>query len=158
GPAGLVQFQLNSFNLVPTAVGGTSVFINNAPAPVLYTSSNQVGAVVPFGISGSNAQVVVTYQGQASPPSNVSVSAAATGLFLLTAGQVVAVNQDGSVNDANHPAPVGSFLTLYATGAGETNPAGQDGAIGAPPLGLPRLPVTVNIGGQSTTVQFAGAA
>jgi uncharacterized protein (TIGR03437 family) len=158
GPAGLVQFQLNQAGLVPTSVGGTSVFVNGAAAPVLYTSANQVGAVVPFGLSGSNAQIVVTNQGQASSPSSGSVSAASPGLFLLNPGQAVAVNQDGSINGPDHPAPSGTFLTVYLTGAGQTNPPGQDGAIGAVPLGLPNFPVTVNIGGKSTTVQFAGAA
>jgi uncharacterized protein (TIGR03437 family) len=158
GPAGLVQFQLNSFGLVPTSVGGTSVFVNGAAAPVLYTSANQVGAVVPFGVSGSSAQVVVTYQGQASAPASATVSAVSPGLFLLGPGQVVALNQDGSINGADHPAPAGSFLTVYATGAGQTNPSGQDGAIGAVPLPLPKFPVTATIGGQGATVQYAGAA
>jgi uncharacterized protein (TIGR03437 family) len=158
GPASLVQFQLNSFGLVPTLVGGTSVFVNGAPAPVLYTSANQVGAVTPFGLSGSNAQVIVTFQGQASAAASVPVTQAAPGVFQLGPGQIVALNQDGTINGADHPAPAGSFLTVYATGAGQTNPPGQDGAIAAPPLGLPNFPVTVSLGGKSAQVQYAGAA
>jgi uncharacterized protein (TIGR03437 family) len=158
GPAGLVQFQLNGFGLVPTSVGGTSVFINGAAAPVLYTSANQVGAVVPFGLSTASAQIVVTYQGQASAASTAQVSAAAPALFLLNPGQAVATNQDGSLNGPDHPAPGGSFITVYGTGAGQTNPPGQDGAIAGVPLGLPRFPVTVTLAGRSTTVQYAGAA
>jgi uncharacterized protein (TIGR03437 family) len=158
GPAGLVTFQLNSFGLVPTSVGGTSVFINGAAVPVLYAMSAQVGAVAPFGLSGSNAQVVVAYQGQTSAAASVRVEAAAPGVFQLGPGQIVALNQDGTVNGADHPAPAGSYLTVYATGAGQTNPPGQDGAIGAPPLGLPNFSVTVTIGGKSADVQFAGAA
>ncbi len=31
-------------------------------------------------------------------------------------------NEDGTVNDVNHPAPIGSTITLFATGMGATNP------------------------------------
>ena len=63
GPSHLAQFTLSG-GLVPTNVAGTSVYFNGTPAPVLYTSSNQVAALVPFGIGGSSAQVFVSYQGQ----------------------------------------------------------------------------------------------
>ena len=37
---------------------------NGTPAPVLYTSANQVGVIAPFALNGSNAQVAVLYNGQ----------------------------------------------------------------------------------------------
>ena len=48
------------------AVAGTSVYFNAIAAPVLYTSANQVAAIVPFGISGSQVQVSAVYNGQFS--------------------------------------------------------------------------------------------
>jgi len=158
GPAGLVQFQLNSSKVVPTSLAGTSVFVNGAPAPVLYTSSNQVGAVVPFGLTGSTAQVVVTYQAQVATSANLSVEGASPGVFQLGPGQVVAINQDGSINGADHPAPAGSVLTVFGTGAGQTNPVGQDGAITGSSPPLPVFPVTATIGGKSATLQYNGSA
>ncbi len=62
GPAQLAQYQPDSNGLVPSSVGGTSVYINGSPAPVLYSSANQVAAMVPFGISGSLAQLYVQNQ------------------------------------------------------------------------------------------------
>src|SRR5262249_9000411 len=76
------------------------------------------------------------------------------------AGQAAAVNADGSVNDPNHPAKAGDLISLYATGAGQTNPASQDGARNSttPPFPLPVLPVSATVGGKSVTPQYAGAA
>ena len=68
-----------------------------------------------------------------------------------------AINEDGSLNGADHPAPVGSIVSLYLTGAGVTNPPADDGA--PPGLPLPRvaLPVTVQVGGVRADVLYAGS-
>ncbi|HEY2014882.1 MAG TPA: hypothetical protein VGH38_15350, partial [Bryobacteraceae bacterium] len=112
-------------------------------------------------ISGSTASVAVIYQGQVSSTVSLGVVPAAPGVFTFNSsgtGLAAAVNQNGSVNDASHPAAAGSVVTLFATGAGQTNPAGQDGLPGGTPLPLPVLPVTVTVGGQTATVQYAGAS
>ena len=46
----------------------------------------------------------------------------------------MAVNQDGSFNSPENPAPRGSVITLYGTGQGPTNPAVPAGQ--APPNGV----------------------
>ncbi len=161
GPAQLVPFQLNGAGLVDTALAGTRVFFNGSPAPVLYTSAGQVGVVAPYNLTGPKADVVATYQGQVSAALTVSVAASAPGLFTLNgsgSGPAVAVNQDGTLNDAAHPAKAGAFVTLYGTGAGQTTPAGQDGAPATVPFPVPVLPVSVTIGGKNATIQYAGAA
>jgi len=161
GPAQVTPFQSNSAGYVPTNVAGTSVVINGALAPVLYTSANQVAAVMPFSTSGSIAQLYVQYQGQSSAGFNVSVASVAPGLFTLNGsgtGQAAASNQDGSVNGAAHPAKAGNYVSLYVTGAGQTNPGGTDGHLAAVPLPLPVLPVTVTIGGKPAAINYAGAS
>jgi uncharacterized protein (TIGR03437 family) len=161
GPAGLVQAQLNSAGVVGTSLVGTSVYLNGAAAPVLYTSANQVAVVAPFNLAGPKADVIVTYQGQISAVLTVSVAATAPALFTLNGsgtGAAVAVNADGSVNDAAHPAKAGTTVSIYATGGGQTNPPSQDGAPGAVPLPRPVAPVSLTIGGKAATVQYAGAA
>jgi hypothetical protein len=55
GPQQLTTFQPDASGRVPNAVAGTSVYFNGAPAPVLYASSNQVAAIVPFCIGNSLA-------------------------------------------------------------------------------------------------------
>jgi uncharacterized protein (TIGR03437 family) len=121
------------------------VFFNGTAANVLYTSANQVAAVVPAAISGGTAEVSVTYQGQPSPAVSVAVFPAAPALFTTNGtgkGQAAAVNQDGSINSALKPAGPGEFISLYATGGG------SPGA----------LPVTVTIAGQTVPAQYAGQA
>jgi uncharacterized protein (TIGR03437 family) len=161
GPNQLTQFQLNAAGQVPTTVGGTQVFFNGVAAPVLYSSANQVSVVVPFGVTGPRADVVVTYQGQVSASLTATVADVAPAIFTLNGsgkGPAVAVNSDNTLNDAAHPAKAGSFVTLYATGAGQTNPGGQNGVPNAVPLPLPLQTVTATMGGKSATVQFAGGA
>jgi uncharacterized protein (TIGR03437 family) len=165
GPNTLATYQLVN-GQVPLSVAGTSVYFNGTAGPVLYASSTQVAAIVPFELSGSTAQVYVSYQGLASTPLAVPVAAAAPALFTANdsgTGQAAAVNQNGSYNNAGAPANAGQYVSLYATGFGQTDPPGQDGAITQiPPAGvlpLPVLePVTVTIGGKPANSNYAGGA
>jgi uncharacterized protein (TIGR03437 family) len=127
----------------------------------LYTSATQIGVVAPYSIAGSNVQVFVQYQGQTSAPVTLPVAPVAPALFTQDSsgkGQAAASNQDGTLNGASHPAKVGSYISLWLTGAGHTNPAGVDGMPGAAPLPKPVAPVAVTIGGQVAVVQYAGQA
>jgi uncharacterized protein (TIGR03437 family) len=162
GPTPLVQYQVDANGLLPTSLGGTSVFVNGVLAPVVYASANQVAAVVPFGINGSLSQLYVQSQNVTSAPFNLSVASQIPGIFTLNGsgtGQAAAINnKDGSINSAAHPAKVGDYVQLYITGAGQTNPAGTDGLIAAGPGPVPVGAVKVSIGGQIATVNFAGGA
>jgi uncharacterized protein (TIGR03437 family) len=117
--------------------------------------------VAPYGITGANVQVFVEYQGQTSAPVMVPVAAVVPALFTQDSsgkGQAAASNQDGTLNGAAHPAKPGSYISLWMTGAGLTNPAGVDGQPGAAPLPKPVAPIAVTIGGVSAAVQYAGQA
>jgi uncharacterized protein (TIGR03437 family) len=63
------------------------------------------------------------------------------------------MNADGSVNTAANPVRIGAYISLYATGEGQTSPGGMDGKFGG---SVPILPVSVTIGGFPATVQYAG--
>ena len=155
GPSGVVPYQLANGSFT-TNLAGTSVFFDGIPAPIVYTVATQVGAIVPFEITGPNVQVFVAYQNQVSAPLTVSVVPAAPALFTTDeqgTGQAVAFNQNQQPNSASNPATAGSMLTLYATGLGQTSPAGNDGLIATAPLPTATLPVTVTIGGQPAPVQ-----
>ena len=161
GPAPGQSYQLGSNGLVPANVAGTSVFFNGIAAPVLYASSTQVNAVVPFEITGSSVQVFVQYQNQTSAAQNLAVAPSAPGLFTVDSsgrGQAVAFNQNGQLDGPGHGVARGSLLSLFATGGGQTSPPSTDGTIGAAPLPFAGLPVAVTIGGQPATVNFAGGA
>jgi uncharacterized protein (TIGR03437 family) len=165
----LSQFQLTNSGLVPTTVAGTSVFFGTTPAPVLYVSSTQVGAIVPFNTGGSTVPVSVVYKNQNSNAVTVSVAAVSPAIFTLDGsgtGRAVAYNvTDGSLNGPDHPAKTGDYVTVYATGTGQTSPPGTDGLPasvpglpGALPLPLPAVPVTATIGGKTAVVSYFGGA
>ena len=165
GPAQLVSARAGSDGFYPTQLSGTSVQFNGVAAPLLYTSATQVAAVAPYGVTGPTVQVTVTNQGQTSVPATIRVFAAAPGLFTADGtgtGQAAAINQDGTLNSASNPAPMGSVISLYATGGGQTSPAGVDGQVSTSPLARQSLPVQVYIGQQpvlsTAQLQYAGPA
>ena len=145
-------------------LAGTTVTFNGVAAPLLYTVAGQVSAIVPYETAGSAvAQINVSYSGQSSAFA-VPVVAAAPSVFTSNGsgiGQAAVVNNaDGTINSPANPAKIGSYIQIYATGEGQTSPAGLDGAL-APlqlPLPAPILPVSVTVGGLPATVAYAGAS
>jgi uncharacterized protein (TIGR03437 family) len=163
GPSNGVSFSVDPVtNKVDTALGGTQVFFNGTAAPVLYASGGQVNAIVPYEVAySSQVTMQVAYQSILSSGTTLSVASAMPGLFTVSgngAGQAAALNLDGTVCDSSHPAASGSYVTLYITGGGGTNPPGVTGGISG--LGLKYLAQTAlaTVGGQPAGVVFAGAA
>jgi uncharacterized protein (TIGR03437 family) len=162
GPAGLVVNQPDGNGLFEGLVAGTAVLFDGHIAPLIYTSAGQIAAIVPYAEAiGSTAQVTVTWLGQTSAAFAVPIVGSAPGIFTANAsgsGQAAAVNQDTTINNASQPAPRGSFLSLYVTGEGQTNPAGVDGLIASDTPSQPVLPVSVTVGGKPAVVSYAGGA
>jgi uncharacterized protein (TIGR03437 family) len=127
----------------------------------LFASPSQIDTVVPFGVTGTTAQIQIMYQGQPAVSATVPVQPASPAVFSMNGeggGQGAILNQDGSVNTHSNPAAPGSVVVLYATGAGITMPASQDGQIVTAPYPEPMLPVSVSIYGLPAQVLYAGAA
>jgi uncharacterized protein (TIGR03437 family) len=158
-PTGL---QLDDSGNVAKSLGGTQVLFDGVPAPLVWASASQVNAVVPFGVASETTQVQVQYQGQISDSVTVAVARSAPGIFSLDGSGVgpgAILNEDGSVNSVSQPAAAGSAITIFATGAGQFSPAGVDGSIvTAATLPVPKLPVSVMIGGVEAPVSYAGGA
>ena len=70
----------------------------------------------------------------------------------------MAVNPDGTRNSADHPAPAGSYIVFFATGAGlmDGNPA--NGEIMSSKLVGPLAPVYVRIGREPVELYYAGSS
>ncbi|HLK66391.1 MAG TPA: hypothetical protein VKU19_23315 [Bryobacteraceae bacterium] len=162
GPTIGAGLQLDASGKVATTLSNTQVEFDGVPAPMVYAASNQVSAIVPFGLSASTTQVQVLYQGQASVTFPMTVVPATPGLFSADGtgtGQALASNQDGSVNNGSNSAQAGTVIVLYATGAGQTAPILPDGSVvSADLLPVPILPVTVAMGGIPAEVVYAGGA
>jgi uncharacterized protein (TIGR03437 family) len=162
GPSALTTFTASG-GFIGSQIAGAYMTFNGVQAPLLYISSNLAAAIVPYEVAGATSvSIAVSYQGQYGPTTVVPVTATAPGIFTANTtgtGQAAAVNQNGSLNSASSPAKVGSIVSLYLTGEGQTSPAGVDGRIAnSAPYPMPVLPVTAAIGGQTATVLYAGAA
>jgi uncharacterized protein (TIGR03437 family) len=133
-------------------LAGTTVTFNGINAPLLYSSATQVNAIVPYAMAAATmADITVNYQGQSFTAAAVPISASVPAIFTSGGGQAAAVNQNGTVNSLSNPAQPGSFISLYLTGEGQTNPGGVDGQITpVPPAApvVPLLPFTVYLSGQ----------
>jgi uncharacterized protein (TIGR03437 family) len=139
-------------------LGGTQVTFGGIAAPVFSAQAQQVTAQVPWEIAGqTSTEIVVTYNG--GPPTGttasvpVVVATAAPGIFAVA-------NADGTLNSPSNPAKLGSFITIYGTGGGVTNPLGTTGGLWPITASLPTLtlPVSVSIGTTNTIVLYAGSA
>lgn len=161
GPANLVvNTPVNGY--FPTSLAGTTVSIGGVLAPIIYTSSTLVSAVVPYEVSGMTAaNVFVTYQGQNSVANSVPVSATAPGVFTLDTtgfGQALAANFPSyTLNSASNPAPVGSTVVLYITGEGQTSPDGVDGKLTIGATTSPLNAVTATVNGIAANVAYVEA-
>ena len=176
GPGG-VQFAVAK--PLPTSLGGVSVKIGDRFAPLIFVSPGQIGAVVPFELTGASAQMtVVTGPNASGNTVTVDISPTSPGIFsvnLQGSGQgIVLHNPDPDPNGtivapvgsipgrAGRPIRPGEFMTIYAVGLGPVTPSIPSGL--APvdtsnPLRRLVNPITVRIGGQAlpaANVPFAG--
>jgi uncharacterized protein (TIGR03437 family) len=161
GPPEGALLELDGSGYAKTQLQGTRVLFNDVPAPLVFLSPTQVGAVVPYALDGNAVRVVVEAHGVRSPAVEVPLSDSAPGLFTLDssgAGGGAILNQDGSINAAENPAERGSIVALFGTGEGQTEPAGQDGKIAAEVPPQPRQQVAVTIGGLAAEILYAGGA
>lgn len=172
-----VTGEADSAGLFPTVIGHTRVTFNGIPAPLLYVSNEQINCVVPHGVAGSkSAQVVVELLSPSgltvsSPAITVPVSDTSPAIFTSDQsgsgpGSILNTGAGAGPNTESNPAPKGSAITFYATGAGAWNVAYPDGGLVlasrtgiylGPEFLAPLAPVSVAIGGQPARVVLATA-
>jgi IPT/TIG domain. len=102
GPNAAAVFQLNAQGFVPTSLSNVQVTFDGTPAPLLYVSSSQINAIVPYQIAGrSTTTLIVQGPGGSSSPINLRVADTAPAIFSLGqggSGQGAILNQNASVN------------------------------------------------------------
>ena len=152
GPANKASAQLDASGRLPFILANTVVFFDNVPAPLLTVEASSIMCFVPFEVV-STTKITVSSNGQMS-------NTVLTGIVTSSPQVLSVLNQDGSVNSANHPAKAGSVIMLYVSGLGQMNPPGDDGLVNASPLPVPLAPVTVYFPTtpSAVTPQFVGAA
>jgi uncharacterized protein (TIGR03437 family) len=122
GPATPVTAQPVS-GVYPNTLGGVQVLFNQAPAPLLYVSATQINAVVPVDFTNP-ATYSIEVTNNTTPVASLTLPVVANvpGLFRNADGTLAAVNQDGTLNTAQNPAPAGSVISLWGTGISALTP------------------------------------
>ena len=117
GPAVLAGSQLDSGGRTTTLLGETRVWFDGIAAPMVYSVTGQVSAVVPYAVAGrKTTQVLVEYRGVRSPAVELAVAPSAPALFTLDStgkGQAGMLNERGCCNSARNPVARGSLASLY---------------------------------------------
>jgi uncharacterized protein (TIGR03437 family) len=165
-PAGLALDP--STGKVATLIGGVQALFNGIPAPMVYASSTQVSAVVPYETAGiTTPPVWIKYAGQTSNAFQLASVTTAPGLFTQNSsgsGPGSILNQDNNVNGPGNPAAKGSIVQVFMTGEGQTSPQGVTGALTTAALPPPQvtpaplLAIGVTINGQPALYTYAGEA
>jgi uncharacterized protein (TIGR03437 family) len=146
----------------PASLGGVTVKINDTLAPLTLVSANQVNLLVPYGVTGSTATVVVTNSGTASNSMTVPLAASAPGVFSQDStgsGIGAILHANNSLVTTANPAKRGETIQIYLTGLGAVAPPVPDGAAGvSDPLSKTVSPAAVYLNGQKATVVYSGLA
>ena len=160
GPDDLSGISLDWTGRVSYHSGGTTVTFDGIAAPVVYAVRSQVSVIVPYSVAGKSITEITVFAGRTrSSAVIVPVVPAAPGVFVISGGtQAAALNADSSVNSASNPVAKGSVVVLYATGEGQTTPAGTDGLLANSLYPKPKQPVAVTIGGANAPIAYSGAA
>ena len=126
---------------LPRSLGGVTLSINGIPAPLLFVGPGQINAQVPFEVTEGPAKATLQLAGMPPVLIPLTIAPAAPGLF------------PNIQNTPDHPASVGSVVTVYLTGQGAVTPSVSTGEA-AP--GAAVFPVTATVGNRQATITFAG--
>jgi uncharacterized protein (TIGR03437 family) len=144
GPQQGIQTQATLQSPFPTQAGNVEVTFDGKPAPLIWVQDAQINAVAPWSLTpGQATQVCVSYQNVKTNCLTVPVARTSPGVFTMDGIYAAAVNQDGTINSADHPAPVGSIISVFETGLGPIDPAQGDGTLVGFPLPSNTAQVTV---------------
>jgi uncharacterized protein (TIGR03437 family) len=128
GPAIGTSFVLQDGH-VPFNIAGASVTVDGKSAPVLYAQAGQINFIAPWSLRTDGTRVPICVQMNAA---NSCLSAPtaliAPGLFVVNS-QIAAINPDGTINSPQHPAPSGSYVSVYMTGGGQIQAPMVDGKV-----------------------------
>ena len=159
GPGSPALLQLDSSNRITTVLSNTRVLFDGVASPLIRVDSDQITAIVPDGVAGkSHSQVTVERNGITTASARVVIDVASPALLTVDpsgAGQIAAINLDGTRNSPASPAPAGSIISLFMLGAGAT---GQpDGALAAKAVNVSQAPIVIlGTGFSMAEVLYAG--
>lgn len=150
--------QISSFPL-PLHLAGSSVQVqvdgSTVDAIMIYTSANQLAAVLPSRTPAGNGTLTVTYNGRISNAAPIKVVQSAFGIYTAAKngrGAGVITDPGYQVNETSYAANSGETLTIWGTGAGPVN--GDE--IAGPLPGNLGTGIEVFVGTKPAKVHYAG--
>ena len=144
GPSQGIPTEATAQTAYPTNAASVELTFDGTPAPLLWVQDTQINAVAPWSLTpGQTTQVCVSYNKAQTNCLAWPVVETSPAVFTVDGTYAAAVNQDGSFNSASHPAPVGSIVSVWATGLGPVAPPPPDGALVEFPLPTNVLAVSV---------------
>jgi uncharacterized protein (TIGR03437 family) len=139
GPQQGIATQATPQSPYPTQAANVQVTFDGTPAPLLWVQDAQINVVAPWSLSpGRKTEVCVSYNAVQTNCLNWPVVQTAPAVFTVDGIHAAALNQDGTLNSADNPAPLGSIVSVFATGLGPIAPPQANGTL----MGLP-LPTNV---------------
>jgi len=158
GPAKLQE--ISAYPL-PTNLAGTSIAVTVNGTTVncilLFTSANQVAAVLPSDTPAGSGTMVLSYNSAMSSALNVTVAPHNFGIFSVSqtgSGAGVITNAiTNVVNSQTQSANATQLLDIWGTGLGPVAGNEIDGPL---PGNIPNLPIQAFVGGQEVKVNYAG--
>lgn len=155
---------------LPTNLGGATVQVDGADAPLFFVSPFQINFALPWESQGKpQASITVTSGGVTSAPQTISLVPVAPALFstnqrgngqgaILVAG-TGAIAAPLAAFPGSRPVRRREFLEIYAIGLGAvSNQPATGAAASANPLSSTTTTPTVTIGGVAAPVLFSGLA
>jgi uncharacterized protein (TIGR03437 family) len=147
---------------LPTALGESCLTVNGLPTPILFVSSKQVNAQLPFQTIG-NVTMVLHTPGGVSDNYNLTVLPNAPSVFLKATGAAavpaIVRHKDGSLVTRDNPIRPEDQIVIYLTGLGKTDPPVEEG-VPSPfnPLSKVLTGVDLHLAGVGLPVSYAGLA
>jgi uncharacterized protein (TIGR03437 family) len=145
---------------LPTALGESCLNVNGVPIPMLFVSSQQINAQLPFTLEG-NATMILRTPGGVSDNLNFRILTAAATVFRTSALDVPTIfrAKNGELVTLSNPVHPEDNLIIYATGLGRTSPALEAGVPApADPLPVALIEPEITLGGVALPIHFAGLA
>lgn len=150
GPPTPVVGNPDASGRYPVTVSGTQVTFDGVAAPLLYVSPSQINAVVPFTVKPTTRVCVSVFFGT-NECADVKTAELAPAVFVIPPASetatpfAAAINQNGSINSEQNPAPRGSVVALFATGLGPLSTTPADGTLVGLPLATQNIDISVSI-------------
>jgi len=148
---------------MPTALAGTSVLVNGIAAPVSYVGPGQVNFQTPANVSLGPGTVQVVAQSGTTPPIAAMIDDASPAFYFFVSNGLNWAKAQHADYSLIGPAGQGTAaspnetIVLWGSGFGPTMPPLRPGYLptAAAPL-ADAAGLTVTVGGQPATVQYAG--